>query len=163
MYQWVPLIHLQCPVFQTSTPTAPLERLESSTVAALDEIDTSVLGFTRSVDHRLRTSRPDVSLEVLSVRDQRVGYAYISIFGGIGPCAVRSARYFPSLLARSIQRAQVLGLERVGFVVPGLASTALAFLLEHSARYEADTTLLLSSRPFGRLDRYLLPASDALF
>ncbi len=163
MYQWLPLIHVDCPVFEPSALVISPEREDARALVALEAIDTSVLGFSRPVDHQLWTKLPDVSLELLSVRGTPVGYAYVSSFGGIGPCAVRSVRHFPALLTLGIQRARALGLERVSFVVPGLASAALAFLLQHSARYQADMTLLLSSRPFGHLDRYLLPASDALF
>jgi hypothetical protein len=48
-------------------------------------------------------------------------------------------------------------------VVPGIASTALAHLLDLGGRFDASMTLLLSSRAFGHLNRYLLSASDALF
>ena len=159
MYQWVPLIHVDCPVFESSPPPALGQSLalDSTTLGALDDIDTSVLGFTRRVDHKFWGALPDVALELLWLRGSPVGYTYVSSFGGIGPCAVRSVRHFPALLARGIQRARALGLERVSFVVPGLATAALAFLLQRSARYEADTTLLLSSRPFGHLDRYVSP------
>ena len=47
--------------------------------------------------------------------------------------------------------------------MPGIATTAVDYLLAHGARYDASMTLLLSSQPFGRLERYLLSASDALF
>ncbi|HEX8968389.1 MAG TPA: hypothetical protein VF937_10935, partial [Chloroflexota bacterium] len=137
---------------------AGVGRQDNATLSALDSIDAAVLGFTRSVDHQFWMGLPDVTLLLTPT-----GYAYISSFGGIGPCAVRSPRDFPGLLAMSIQRAAELKLQHVSFVVPGLASAALACLLGHDGRYAADMTVLLSSRPFGRLNRYLLPASDALF
>jgi GNAT superfamily N-acetyltransferase len=169
MYQWLPLVHVSCEAFcpeiprRRRAPEPMVARANEDTLAALDRIDAAVLGFSRSIDHRFWIGLPDVTLVLLKLGNDAVGYAYISRFGGIGPCASRSPRQLPWLLAHSIRLAAEQGFRRVSFVVPGVASVALAYLLEHSARYESDMTVLLSSRPFGRLDRYLLPASDALF
>jgi GNAT superfamily N-acetyltransferase len=164
MYQWLPLVHVNCATFGSETDAvATIATGDESTLAALDRIDEVVLGFTRSIDHRFWIGLPDVTLVLLGQAPDVLGYAYVSRFGGIGPCATRSPNHLPELLAHSINVAGEQGIARVGFVVPGVASTALAYLLRHSARYDNDMTVLLSSSPFGRLDRYLLPASDALF
>jgi hypothetical protein len=138
-------------------------RADEATLAALDSIDGAVLGFTRSVDHRFWIGLPDQTLLLLAADGIPNGYAYISRLGGIGPCAVRTPRQLPRLLASSIELAADQGIEQASFVVPGVASAALAYLLDQGARYGASMTVLLTSRPFGRLNRYLLPASDALF
>jgi hypothetical protein len=39
----------------------------------------------------------------------------------------------------------------------------LRYLLERGGQYDADMNVLLTSKPFGRMDHYLLPANDALF
>jgi GNAT superfamily N-acetyltransferase len=164
MYQWLPLVHMDCATFHTRSGAQVFNGKAGATLlAAIDRIDEVVLGFTRSVDHAFWTGLPDVSVVMLGSIEQPDGYAYVSTFGGIGPIAVRAADSFPDLLAQSIHHAAEHGLERVSFVIPGLASSALRYLLEHGGRYAADMTVLLSSQPFGRLSQYLLPASDALF
>jgi GNAT superfamily N-acetyltransferase len=169
MYQWLPLVHLDCRAQRAEVPeagraaTVAVGRLDDATLAALDRIDLAVLGFARPVDHRFWIGLPDLTLLLLSLGNEPVGYAYVSEFGGIGPCATRSPHQLPWLIAHSLRLVEEQGGEHVSLVVPGLASAALAYLLDHGARYDASMTLLLSSRPFGHLDRYLLSASDALF
>lgn len=169
MYQWLPLIHVECPVFSPAisarrrAPTSRIGQLDEATLATLDRIDASVLGFTRPVDHQFWIGLPDLNLLLLEMAAEPVGYAYVSTFGGIGPCASRSPRALPDLLAHGIRLAAEQGLDHVSLVVPGIASSALAYLLAHGGRYDASITLLLSSAPFGHLNRYLLSASDALF
>ena len=171
MYQWLPLLHVECGTFRSRlppgrrAPAVSIGRSDEATLSVLDRIDAAVLGFTRSVDHRFWIGLPDqMLLLLLGTGDEPSSYAYISRFGGIGPCSVRSPRQWPLLLAQSIALAAEHGIDRVSLVVPGVASTALDYLLNRAAaRYDVSMTLLLSSRPFGRLNRYLLPASDALF
>lgn len=169
MYQWLPLVHVECPVFSPGVSArrrasrVRVGQLNETTLAALDRIDAAVLGFTRPVDHQFWIGLPDLSLLLLEFAAEPVGYAYVSQFGGIGPCATRSPRELPDLLAHSIRLAAEQGLDQVSLVVPGIASTALPYLLAHGGRYDASITLLLSSTPFGHLNRYLLSASDALF
>lgn len=165
MYQWLPLVHVECGAFRHTSGQGQIIQAtaDAPLLAALDRIDQTVLDFTRSVDHAFWTGLPDVSLVLLGCIEQPDGYAYVSTFGGIGPCAVRDPQRFPELLAESIRQAAEHGLETVSFVVPGQARSALSCLLDQGGRYAADMTLLLSSQPFGRLSQYLLPASDALF
>jgi len=169
MYQWLPLVHIQCPTFpadlrRPAGAAAPRPgKPDAPTLAALDSIDQAVLGFMRGVDHRFWIELEDQSLLLLVARDEPVGYAYVSRFGGIGPCATRSTRYLPSLLDYSVTWAAEHGVQRASFVVPGLASASLRYLLERGGQYDADMTVLLTSKPFGRMDHYLLPANDALF
>lgn len=166
MYQWLPLLHLSCRIFQPdAAPNGPVTvgGADAVSLAALDRVDQTMLGFTRPVDHRFWIDLSDLTLLLLGEPPAVRGYAYVSRFGGIGPCAIREAADFPLLLAHAVTLAQQQGVEEVSFVVPGIASLAVDYLLAHRARYDASMTLLLSSRPFGQLERYLLSASDALF
>ena len=111
-----------------------------------------------------RLDLPDLTLLLLGpAPDQPTAYAYVSSFGGIGPCAAVSPRDLPTLLAHCLWLANEEGRTHASFVVPGMASTALAYLLDLGGRFDASMTLLLSNRAFGHLNRYLLSASDALF
>ena len=67
-----------------------------------------------------------------------------------------------TLLAHCLWLANEEGRTHASFVVPGMASAALAYLLDLGGRFDASTTVLLSNRPFGHLNRYLFAASDAL-
>ena len=95
MYQWMPLIHVELPSIPrdlAQTTQAVTGRVapsgDAAVLAALDRIDSSVLGFTRPVDHRFWLDLPDLTLLLLGpAPDQPTAYAYVSSFGGIGPCA----------------------------------------------------------------------------
>jgi GNAT superfamily N-acetyltransferase len=167
MYQWLPLLHVSCRIFRPELPAGSQVTIaggdDSRTLAALDRIDQVVLGFTRPVDHRFWIGLPDLTLLLLDAGAEKTGYAYLSRFGGIGPCAVLQAEDLSLLLPHAVALAEDLGVPEVSFVVPGVATSAVDYLLAQRARYDASMTLLLSSRPFGQLERYLLSASDALF
>jgi GNAT superfamily N-acetyltransferase len=171
MYQWMPLIHVELPSIPrdlAQTTQALTGRVapsgDAEVLAALDRIDSSVLGFTRPVDHRFWLDLPDLTLLLLGpAPDQPTSYAYVSSFGGIGPCAAVSARDLPTLVLHSLRLAVEAGRDHACFVAPGIASSALKYLLELGGRFDASMTLLLSNRAFGHLNRYLLSASDALF
>lgn len=166
LYQWVPLLHLE-------GPTGPAEPYgdviaEAITTAggalsALDALDTAVLGVERRTDHEHWLQQPDVLGLLFRRRREVIGYAYVSRFGSIGPAAARSAKAMPRVLASSLRAAAEHGVERVSLPVPGLCRSALAYLLARGFRYGESINLVLTSRPFGHLDRYLTSGGDALF
>jgi GNAT superfamily N-acetyltransferase len=170
MYQWVPLLHLEGQIVNDlraprSVPrgfTAEVVHAESRALAAFDAIDTTVLGVTREVDHRLWLSQPDLMGLLFTQHDRIVGYAYVSINGGIGPVAIQNSSVMPAVLAQSIRQATELDAKHLSLVVPGLCRSGLAYLLDNGFRYGESMNVVLTSRPFGHLDRYLVSAGDAL-
>ncbi len=168
MYQWVPIVHVEGSIRSLPAPpsgglTAEAVRADDGALATLDAIDTAVLGATRAIDHRLWLDQPGLAGLLFSRGGRAIGYAYASASGKIGPVAILSARDVPAALALGIRSAAERGAEQATFVVPGHCRSALAYLLAGGFRYGESINLLLSSRPFGHLDRYLISAGDALF
>lgn len=166
MYPWVPLLRLEGP---TSAParargvTARRVGVGKDVLDTLNRIDKSALGFMRLPDHRLWLGQPDLSA-LLMLRDGRsVGYSYVSRHGGIGPAALCAANDVPSAMAESLRWLEEQQVPRASLVVPGSCHAGLAFLLASGFRIGQSVNLLLATRPFGNLDRYLLSAGDALF
>jgi len=167
MYQWVPLLHFEGALPAGGDPP----RLGHETLAAgddalgaLDAIDRAVLGVTRPVDHRYWLAQPGVAGLLFRARGgDAVGYAYATEAGRVGPAAVLSTRHVPDVLSASLRSAAARGATGASLVVPGHCRAAVAYLLERGFRYGESINLLLASRPFGRMDRYLVSALDALF
>ena len=164
MYQWVPLLHVAGAISSQPEPRlTPEPMADAKSLEQLDAIDQSVLGVTRGIDHRHWVQQPGLSGLVFRRKGEVIGYAYVSGFGQIGPLAVRLPRDVPEALSASLRYAAERGSTHASLVVPGHCRAALAFLLRNGFRYGESINLLLASRPFGHMDRYLVSAVDALF
>jgi GNAT superfamily N-acetyltransferase len=166
MFPWVPTVYLEGLASARSTPDGiEATRLAAGlgTVTELDWIDREVLGVSRQLDHQHWLSQPGINGWLFSRRDETIGYAYVSDAGGVGPLAARLAEDVPPVLQASIGAARVAGAEKVFLPMPGHCRAGLAYLLDLGFRYGPIINLLLTSRPFGHLDRYLHSAVDALF
>lgn len=165
MYQWMPLLHVEGAV-----PAAAGGGVEHEAMAAdgdalrqVDALDRDLLGVARTIDHRHWLSLPGVTGLLFRRRGDVVGYAYASDSGKVGPVAVRSARDVAHILSASLRSAAERGATSASLVVPGHCRAAIAYLLRSGFRYGESINLLLASRPFGHMDRYLVSALDALF
>jgi hypothetical protein len=124
-------------------------------VAELDavrRIDAAVLEFDRGdeldwlVDRRegylyLRTGEP-------------VGFGFVAR-GATGPVAALEAGDQPAILTHLLARSAALGSDEASFEVPMVNSVAVTHLLARGFRMDPFFTFLMSSRPFGRFDRYI--------
>lgn len=164
MYQWVPLMHVAGAIPSLREPGLSCETIATEqALRQLDAIDRLVLGVTRAIDHRYWVSEPGLTGLLFRRRGDVIGYAYVSAVGQVGPVAVRLPRELPHVLCASFRFASERGLTHVSLVVPGHCRAALAYLLRNGFRYGESINLLLASRPFGHMDRYLVSAVDALF
>lgn len=167
MYQWAPLLHVEGPIpARLDAPRLDQETLRADDEAmleTLDTIDRDVLGVARTVDHRYWLAQPGVAGLLFRRGAEVSGYAYASDAGKVGPVAVRSPRDVPPVLAASLASAAERGARVASLVVPGHCRSAVAYLLENGSRFGESINLLLASRPFGRMDRYLVSALDALY
>jgi GNAT superfamily N-acetyltransferase len=166
MLPWVPIVYLE----GSASAVPPPDGIEATRLAAglgifaeLDRIDREVLGVTRPLDHQHWLSQPGLNGWLFSRRDEAIGYAYVSKAGGVGPLATRLAEDVPPVLQASIAAARAAGAEKNFLPMPGHCRAGLAYLLDLGFRYGPIVNLLLASRPFGHLDRYLHSAGDALF
>lgn len=85
---------------------------------------------------------------------QVVGYGFVGPIGSGPVAALDPADQVPILLHLE-GRAAALDLETVSFDVPMINEVAMHHLLDRRMRIDPFLTFLLSSRPFGRFDRYI--------
>ena len=164
MYQWVPLLHLVGAIpTELDEPHLCSEPIADAALPELEVIDRVVLGVARAIDHEYWVSQPGLTGLLFRRRGEATGYAYVSASGQVGPAAARLPRELPHVLAASLRCASERGMRRASLVVPGHCRAALAYLLRSGFQYGESITLLLASRPFGHMDRYLVSAVDALF
>jgi ribosomal protein S18 acetylase RimI-like enzyme len=165
MYQWVPLLHLAgaIPTTQLDEPDLDSEPIGDAALPELEVIDRLVLGVARAIDHRYWFGQPGLTGLLFRRRGEATGYAYVSASGQMGPVAARLPRQLPHVLSASLRFASQRGVRHAVMVVPGHCRAALAYLLQSGFAYGESINLLLASRPFGRMDRYLVSAVDALF
>ena len=131
-------------------------------LGTLAGLDLGAVGFSRPTDHEFWTGVPGLTGVILE-RDGSVhGYAYVSAAGAIGPVAVtRPDDLRPAL-------------ETVAAIAAEAGAATLHLRVDGSARVASDWAvkrgllltgigLMLSSRPVGRLDRYVTSGADALY
>jgi hypothetical protein len=83
-----------------------------------------------------------------------IGFAFVSP-GGCGPVAALDAADQPAMLAHVETRAAELEIDELSLEVPMVNEIAVRHLLDRGLRFDPFFTFLMSSRPFGRFDRYL--------
>lgn len=119
----------------------------------LGRIDLSILGFRRDVDHQFLTN--DRSLYFYKRNGLVIGYGYIKR-DFYGPFAVLEKEDFPAILAHAENEACKLGATAVGFEVPTINSSAIGHLLKRGYRLEGFLGSIMSEKPFGKFENYLL-------
>lgn len=121
-------------------------------VPTLRRIEADVLEFDRGdmFDFLLADRRG-----FLYRRDGRVvGFAFVGE-RGIGPMAALDPADQAGMLAHVERVAAETGRTEVGFEVPMVNEVAMTHLLGRGFRMDSFFTFLLSSRPFGRFDRFI--------
>jgi GNAT superfamily N-acetyltransferase len=88
-------------------------------------------------------------------RDSRpIGFAFVSADGS-GPIAALDPADQPAILSHVETRAADLGVEELSLEVPMVNEVAVRHLLDRGLRFDPFYTFLMSSRPFGRFDRFI--------
>jgi GNAT superfamily N-acetyltransferase len=138
------------------------EPLTSAVLPELRALDAAVLGFERSVDHRFYLGEGGRSGWLFRRAGRAVAYALLRPTGSIGPLASRRAADVEPVLRFVLAELAARGVETVRADVPASCVGAQRVLWEAGLLYVVSPGLVLASRPFGRLDRYL-PASYGMF
>jgi len=138
------------------------EPLTPAAVPELQALDLAVLGFERSVDHRFYLGEGGRRGWLFRRAGRAVAYALYRPTGWIGPLASLRAADVEPVLRFVLAELAALALEKVEAGVPAPCVGAQRVFWEEGLLYDATPGLLLASRPFGRLDRYL-PASYGMF
>jgi GNAT superfamily N-acetyltransferase len=83
-----------------------------------------------------------------------VGFAFLGQHG-VGPIAVLEPEQLPDVLLDVEARASAAGITHLDFQVPAPNQVATRHLLSRGFRFDPWINLLMSSRPFGRFDRFI--------
>ena len=168
MLPWLPLVSYRAPLERVRlarpAPQAlraaglEAEPLDEANVGELRPVDMAVLGFDKGLDHRFLVGPGGRRGWLFRRAGLPVAYGMCRPGGSLGPLACSDeADVGPVLLhllaALVAERAAVLWSG-----VPSVNVAAQRLLLEAGFAYEAPPALLLASRPFGHMERYL-PAS----
>ncbi len=134
-------------------PDVEAVRAGAHDIPALRRIEAEVLEFDRGHDGFVWLLGDREGW--LYRRDGRdIGYAFVGE-RGLGPVAALEPAEQAAILAHVEVRGAALGRREIGFEVPMLNEVAMRHLLERGFRIDPFFTFLLSSRPFGRFDRFI--------
>lgn len=128
----------------------------------LEAIDRATLEVARPEDHEFWASVPGLHSFTLQRHGRAAGYAYVQADGAIGPIGVQDPTDLARAVDASVAVAADLGATAGRVRIPGVARSAVASLLAKGWRYGDAVTLVLTSAPWGRWDRYVTSGADAL-
>jgi ribosomal protein S18 acetylase RimI-like enzyme len=126
----------------------------ASDLSHLVQIDASALGISRERHHRYLLSERTMKGYLLYQKDDRVGYAYVSASGHIGPLAVVRQNAMGAAFATALNLAAEIGTPQVSAFLPGANEMALSIAAAHGMRITYPM-VLVSTRAFGDWTRYL--------
>lgn len=124
-----------------------------SHLGSLRQIDASVLGISRDKHHRYLLNEKAMKGVFFYEGGDRVGYAYVSADGHIGPLAVVQRNAMGAAFETALRLSAQRGTPQVSAFVPG-ASEALGIAIERGMRITFPM-VLASARDFGDWTRYL--------
>ncbi len=126
----------------------------ASHLKTLAELDVATLGISRQKHHRyLLDDGTMKGVFLLHDRDDRIGYAYVSASGHVGPLAVAQARRIGAAFRTALDLAAMSGAAQVSAFLPGVSET-VGIAVEHGMRITFPM-VLVSMRDFGDWTRYL--------
>jgi hypothetical protein len=132
---------------------------EGDPTAAIDEIDTAILGYAHAADHAHLRATGRTGFLYRSSDGDLLGYGYSSEAGRFGPVALLDETLTAPVLGQLMTVVRPRGATTVW--VPGANDRAIVAFLRAGLRIEGFPALLCWSRPFGSFERYV-PASLAL-
>ena len=139
-----------------------VEPLTTASVADLREIDAAASGVDRSVDHEYYLTVSGRRGWLLRRAGRPAAYVMLRPDGWIGPAASVRAADIYTATAYALAALSAAGAPEALSGVTGRCEGAQRALWEAGLVFRSTPGLLLASRSFGRLDRYL-PASYGLF
>jgi ribosomal protein S18 acetylase RimI-like enzyme len=128
--------------------------IDPADMPRLVEIDARALGVSREKHHRYLLADGAMTGVMLRAGDERIGYAYISGDGHIGPLAVIRSDAVGTAFQTALQLAAASGAAQVSAFIPGPCDAALGIAVAHGMRI-AFPMMLMSSRDFGDWSGYL--------
>jgi GNAT superfamily N-acetyltransferase len=122
-------------------------------IQTISDIDLQIIGHRRDVDHQFLMN--DRKLHIYKRNGIVVGYGYIQK-DLYGPFALLDNKDFPAVLAHAENEAHHMGAAAVGFETPTINTIAIEYLLKRGYRLEGFMGSIMSEKPFGKFENYLL-------
>jgi hypothetical protein len=143
-------------------PTDGIYTTRTLDAADAVSIDERVRATGREIDHRFWLNDADYAGRLVLDDGGRVaGYYYVHRSGVVGPAAWEDERDGEGVLAAAFREASGRSGGQVRMALPGVNHTAIRFALNAGLRLAAYTHLLTTA-PFGRMERYV-PSGPSLF
>jgi GNAT superfamily N-acetyltransferase len=132
----------------SAVPVKPSDQ----TLDKMDQIDSHVLTYRRRRDHRFLFQDREGFLFRRAGRV--VGYGYVGAYSG--PFALLDSGDYPAALALAETAAAGQGLDHFGLEVPMSNNRAIDHALQNGYRMDSFIAFLMTDRPFGQFDRYIV-------
>ena len=129
----------------------PIEA-SSENLKILGNLDEALLGHRRDLDHSWLLN--DRSGYLYYRNGQPVGYGYLGYRNG--PFSLLDLNYFPAVLAHAECLAAQNQKEKIGFEVPSINETVIDYLLSRRFNMDDFVTFMMTDKPFGRFENYIL-------
>ncbi len=142
--------------------TLEAEPLTTASIPDLRDIDAAAAGVDRSVDHEYYLGVTGRRGWLLRRAGRPAAYVMLRKDGWVGPAASVREPDMYVVTAYALAGLATIGAAKVRSGVTGRCAGAQRALWEAGLVFESTPGLLLASRPFGRLDRYLA-ASYGMF
>lgn len=127
---------------------------DSKNIRQLCSIDGPVLGIPLERHHEYFLNAQGSTCYLFRREKNPEGYVYVWSNGHVGPLAVVSSNALRGVMNTALGLAAAQGTPQVSVMIPGSNDQAVALALDHKLRI-AIPFLLMSSQPFGNLDKYL--------
>jgi GNAT superfamily N-acetyltransferase len=138
------------------------EPLTPGSVPDLCTVDAGVMGIDRAVDHAFYLGDGGRRGWLFRRAGRPVAYAMYRLNGFVGPLACLDSGDVGPVLRHALTGLVAHGIETVRVNLPAPCEEAQRVLWDAGLSFAATPGLLLASRPFGRLDRYV-PAGYGMF
>ncbi len=135
----------------TDLSIEPIPEKSEAALDFLNEIDQTVLGYRRAVEHQWLIKNRQGFLYRL--RGEPAGYGYLGQLNG--PFALLDPQYFPAVLAHAENTAAANGVE-FNLEVPLINRAAVDYLLKRGCQMDSFFEFFMSDEPFGKFENYIL-------
>jgi ribosomal protein S18 acetylase RimI-like enzyme len=164
----MPVLKLEGNISDLCEPTREIQPLQGEvaalseeTTALVNDIDREVRGVDRDVDHRFWLGAAGMRCYLFNDGQKISGYAYVSDDGTIGPLAASNAADVEQMLCFCLDRLSSQGVDNFTLHVPGDNTGALSLLYDRGFKIQ-ELSLMMSSRPFGRWENYIISRPSLL-
>jgi hypothetical protein len=128
----------------------------------LTAIDTDCIGYPREKNHEFLFSLPTYKCYIYSFRNESIGYAYVAQNGRVGPAATKSQESFASVVESALgYAAREEKASNVSLNATGSNEELMKLAFRNGMRIR-DNFLLMSSKPFPNLSRYVVYPTGAM-